>query len=285
MSFKKIARKSIALALVGLTIAMPLLNGVYALEEDNMSEILTLNNISTGDLDRAIKSRSLFDSQTSNSDIFSKDQVTLFKVEFQNLHGVEDIFKVVEETNDYIIEANGFKGILRIKNKSSNEVVILELFETIDRLHNESMSGIVYTPSRPSSWKTNGPDKANMKVVKGSSRDTITISHPISGKTKTYTKDTNNWYSGYTKGYYDHVQKGRSYYSNVKTYAGGTAIAAVTTVVDALISGSNLHLSASEIFSLLKKSGATLVNASLCASNVALYTGQVALILVDYSNI
>lgn len=288
MTLKKLAKKSITLGIIAITLSSTILNNVYAAElsqKNDVKQILLTNDTTTEEINKAKADRENFDENTTNSEIFSKEQVKLFKVEFQELHGVEDKFKVVDETNESIIESNGFRGILRLTDKKSGNITTLELFKSIDKLYEESIEVTTYAPSRPTSWKTQGPDKANMKVVKGSSRDTITITHPTYGHKKTYTKPTNNWYSGYTKGYYDHVQGARRSFGTAKSKAGVAGVAAMTTILDGCLAAGDFKISISEMVKLLKKSGATIISTADCARYAVAYLGEVLLISIDYNTI
>ncbi|MEG2195806.1 MAG: hypothetical protein RRY11_13525 [Terrisporobacter sp.] len=288
--FLKRVKKSIALALVTVTMSAPVLSSVYATginNENNIKQVLMMNETSMDEMNRAKHARNNFDDNTSSSEMFSEEQVKLFKVEFQEINGVEDEFKVVDETNESIIESNGFRGILRLTDKETNKVTTLELFESIDKLQRESIDGETYAnpPARPTSWKTQGPDSANMKVVKGSSRDSITVTHPTNRRTKNYTKPTNSWYSGYTEGYYNHVQGARRSYGTAKTKAGVAGTAALVVVLDGCLAASDFKISISEMVALLKKSGATIISVTDCARYAVAYLGEILLIEIDYNHL
>lgn len=296
MIFKKRMINSILLALLGITISTPILNTVLAIDEDsntnsyinNMeySEVLRVNGISENEVNKAKENRMNFNSKTDEVEFFSEEQLKLFKLEFQQIHGVDNVFKIVSEDANSILESNGYKGILRYTNKLTNEVIDINLFESIEKLYNKYLnSSGYYTPNRPSSWKTQGPDVANMSVIKGSTRDTITVTHPTYGGKKTYTKPTDNWYSGYTKSYYDHVQGARRSFGTAKEKAGYSATTALTIILDALLSAGDFKITLNEMINLLKQSSTTILNATACATYAIVYLGEISFLINDYYNL
>ncbi len=286
MTFKKRATKSIALALISVTVSGSILNSVYAYEQSNMNEqVLMVNDITENELNNARMIRSDFNEETNFTEVFSEEQVKLFKVEFQKENGIEDKFNIVEETEETILETNGARGIMRYTDKKTGDITTLNLFESIDKLHEESIKPQTKAPSRPSSWKTQGPDVANIKVVKGSSRDSITVTHPTYGGTKKYTKPTNSWYTGNTKGYYDNVQDARQSWGTAKKYAGAAAGAAITVIADSILAAGDWKISPNEVIKLLKKSGTTILSLSATATYLVAYIGEIYQILGNYYNI
>lgn len=289
MSLKKIASKSVALALVGVTFVMPILKTVSAMEENNKeiySTILTNNDVSKYELIEARNTRDNFTEDTSFEEYFSDEQIKLIKVEFQERYGIEDKFKITEENSEIRTEVNGARGIIRITNLNTNEVDTLNYFELIDELNVEN-SISTYSPSRPSGMKTQAPDKAYMSVTKGSSRDTIKVCNPLTGTQKSYTKPTNNWYSGYTKGYYDNVVNARRSWGTAKNYAGNSATAALTAVGAHYISKAELSPSISKFSAFFKSTAAgvavyDLYNAS--RYGVA-YLANIAVLLNNYNQL
>ncbi len=184
---KKFMSKAMSIAIVGITISTPILNTVYAMDRNYQLEV------------------------------YAEKKEDEYKEEFRKIHGTEDKFKVYLEENGVKAEANGARGIIRITTIDTNsdkygEVIEINAFESIKDAINEDIQMNTFV-DRPGAWKTQGPDKANLKVVKGSKIDTLYAYDPsifnTTGKHKKYNKPTNNWYSGYTKGYYDSIQKAR----------------------------------------------------------------------------
>ncbi len=289
MTFKKRATKIIALALVGITVVTPMLNSASAMEqnsEEMYSTILSNNGVSESELIEAKNTRDNFTEDTSSEEYFSDEQIKLIKVEFQERYGIEDKFNITEENSETRTEVNGARGIIRVTDLKTNEVDTLNYFETLNKLNIEN-SISVYAPSRPSGMKTQAPDKAYMSVTKGSSRDSIKVRNPLTGTQKSYTKPTNNWYSGYTKGYYDNVVNARRSWGTAKNYAGNSAAAALTAVGTHYISKKNLSPSISTFSAYFKATAAgvaiyDLYNAS--RYGVA-YLANIAVLLNNYNNI
>ena len=111
MSFKKRATKSIALALVGVTIATPMLNTASAMEDVNINQIT---------------SRQIID----NSNKAIED--------FRALYGEEDVYKVVKEEDNIKYEVNPKQGTLRatILNDEGilEDTIIINYLENLKKL-------------------------------------------------------------------------------------------------------------------------------------------------------
>lgn len=245
--------KVLVLALTIITISTPMLNTALAMESsietpsnkidlDVNSKILMLNKITEEELEKEKLIRESFNENTSNSELFSEGQVKLTKIEFQQENGIEDKFILTKEENGVKVEVNGAKGIIKLTSKEDGEI-ILNYFENLDNLHNQ-YNIIQKAPNRPANgWSTQGPDNANMYVTKGSTRDTITASKPTGSRgSKTYTKPTNNWYSGYTKGYYDNVGNARKSWGTAKKAIGGAAQAGFTTTVATFVANKKFNI-------------------------------------------
>ena len=116
MSFKKRATKSIALALVRVTIVTPMLKTASAMgnvsNDKEVQELLLSNNLTEEQLLIEKSKRENFDENTPMNQLFSINQVNLIKYEFQKRNGTEDKFKIVENKDGYITEINGAKGII-----------------------------------------------------------------------------------------------------------------------------------------------------------------------------
>ena len=82
MSFKKRATKSIALALMGVTIATPILNTASAMENSNYG-------LSNDKIIELKKEASKFNENTSIEELYSEEQIKLMKIEFHEKFGNE----------------------------------------------------------------------------------------------------------------------------------------------------------------------------------------------------
>lgn len=223
--------------------------------KETYNTILLNNNVSESALIEARNIRAKFTEDTSSEGYFSDGQIKLIKVEFQEHFGIEDKFNITEENNETITEVNGARGVIRVTDIKTNEVDTLNYFKILDELNLESNIS-VYAPGRPSGMKTQAPDKAYMAVTKGSSRDSIKVRNPLTGTQKSYTKPTNNWYSGYTKGYYDNVVNARRSWGTAKNHAGNSTTAALTAVGTHYISKNILNPSISQFSTFFKATAA-----------------------------
>ena len=289
MSFKKRATKSIALALVGVTIATPMLNTVSTMETNNLEinpsnvqELLLSNNLTEETLLIEKLKRENFDENTPMNELFSINQVNLIKYEFQKRHGVEDKFKIVENKDGYITEINGAKGIIRLKSDVDGEITI-NYFDELEKLVAESL---IKAPDRPGAWKTQGPDKANIRVVKGSSREQITVYNPIYSNSKSYTKPLNQWYTGYTKGYYDAIGKARKSFGTAVNTISGTYISAYKATMGALIAQGKLSLTPTGLKNALIAGGVIgIAETAVGVTYGVAYLANVGEILVNYNKL
>ncbi|MGL5378831.1 hypothetical protein [Clostridium sp.] len=221
-------------------------NDTEVVDTEVEKKILSINNTNKEEIDEAKKKRAELTIDSSDADIYSADQIKLLKYEFQQENGVEDEFKEKSNIDGLKVETNGYRGIIRI-TKNGEAPYELNYFDVADQFHLDAMKSIK-APSRPGAWRTQGPDYANMKVVKGSPRDTIYAYHPGNPNlSKKYTKDTNSWYSGSTKGYYDYVQRARQSYGTSKTNMGSGVIAAFNVVLGTFIKNGKWKVTTSEL--------------------------------------
>lgn len=289
MSLKKRATKSIALALVGVTISTPILNTSLAMDinnveinPSNVQELLLSNNLTEETVLIEKSKRENFDENTPMNELFSINQVNLIKYEFQKINGAEDKFKIVENNDGYITEINGAKGIIRLKSDIDGEIII-NYFDELDKLASESL---VKAPSRPGAWKTQGPDKANIRVVKGSSREQITVYNPIYGQSKSYTKPLNEWYTGYTKGYYDAIGKARKSFGTAIDTISGAYITAYKATMGALIAQGKFSLTPTGLKKALVAGGvAGIAETAVGVTYGVAYLANVGEILVNYNKL
>lgn len=287
MSFKKRATKSIALALVGVTIVTPMLKTASAMgnvsNDKEVQELLLSNNLTEEQLLIEKSKRENFDENTPMNQLFSINQVNLIKYEFQKRNGTENKFKIVENKDGYITEINGAKGIIKLKSDIDGEITI-NYFDELDKLAAESL---IKAPNRPGAWKTQGPDNANMRVVKGSTREEITANNPIySNLSKTYTKPLNQWYTGYTKGYYDAVGKARKSFGTAINTISGIHISAYKATMAALVAQGKLSMTPKGLKKALVAGGVVgIAETAVGVTYGVAYLANIGEILVNYNKL
>lgn len=191
-------------------------------------------------------------------ELFSDDVSDVMKMQFQQKYGTEDTFKLISNENDIKVEVNGFRGIMKITE--NDEETIINYFESIDYCNDandqiysstDNNVSLYSAVPRPSAWRTQGPDKLNLKVVKGSTRDKIYATN-AGGLRKTYTKKTSDWYSGSTKGFYDEIQGARRDWGNCKKAAGSSAEAAAFAVASNFVRRGTSDLTAKKASTALR---------------------------------
>ena len=252
MSMKKRAVKSIAIALVGVSLVTPICNTVSAMEVTDAKinhNIELMNEYGIDEQERTLleKQRASMTLETEIEDRFSDEQVKLLKIEFQETHGDKDEFKQYKEDDGTITEVNGHRGIIKVTNPENGEVVELNLFEAYDNLNRSSDINFKYvdnsdlstyaTPPIPTGGhSTQSPaDKANLKGTVSGSNVKLSARNPVTGTYKNYTKSKSNWYTGSTKGYYLGVQGARRSWgtsmSNFKASYQTFAIACASNLI------------------------------------------------------
>lgn len=260
-------------------------------------EIMDNYDMSNEDVQDAIYKMENFDGEDT-LELFSDDVSNVMKMQFQEEYGTEDIFKLISNENGMKTEVNGFRGIIKITE--NNEETIVNYFESIDdcndlnnkidssggnNLVNDNISLYSTTPSRPSAWKTQGPDKLNLKVVKGTTRDTL-YATCAGGLSKTYTKSTSNWYSGYTKGFYDNIQDARQSWGTCLNYVGGAG-QAVAFSVGANYVKKGLSPKPTLIAAAIRVSaaGVAIYDVTRAASYMSTYLGHVIITTNNWTNL
>ena len=114
-------------------------------ELDNLnyySELLSKYDLTKESIENLVEERKNFTVDTQMSKLYSDDQVKLMKLEFQIENGTEDIFKVVQKSDNIKTEVNGFKGIIKttILDENGMEVntFIENYFETLENMNESS---------------------------------------------------------------------------------------------------------------------------------------------------
>ena len=94
MAFKNRVKKSIALALVGITITTPILNHVNAMESN----------------------KDIFISENENLDmreVYSDESIKLMKKDFHDKFGTDNKFKLISNKEGIKLEINGATGDIK----------------------------------------------------------------------------------------------------------------------------------------------------------------------------
>lgn len=172
------------------------------------------------------------------SKLYSDDQVKLMKLEFQIENGTEDIFKVVQKSDNIKTEVNGFKGIIKttILDENGMEVntFIENYFETLENM-NESSKIIESEMTRatkiiPSNQFGSGTIASYFSPyikVDRDTRDRIRICSIHTSQVKRYSKDKYNWNSGNTLKFYNYINESKTNWNNIGKSISGTVLAKV----------------------------------------------------------
>lgn len=294
--FKKIA--AVSLSSIMLMGSMPIAANANELDVSNpkaenvsninQDRIRSSYNMSDSDVENAKIKRDAFSSEDTE-ELFTDEICNLLKIEFQEYYGTEDSFKFISDENGIITEVNGFKGLIKLVE--NGEETILDYFQIIDEQNKESNLNL-RAPARPGAWQTQGPDRSNLKVVKGSTRDTLTAHDPIkashiAGSKKTYTKPTNNWYSGYTKGYYDNIQKARQSWGTSAKYGGSSFKAALWTVGSKFVQAKDFTPTTSKVSAALKaaSAGVAIYDLANCTAYFIAYLGNMSSVYYNFGKL
>lgn len=259
MSFKKRATKSIVLALVGVTIATPMLNMVSAMEIENISAesgTLQIKPLSNDEVDSAIK-------------------------DFQKQHGNEDKFKVVSNEDGEVFEVNGYRGILRISNYDKNnnliDTVDINYFDNLYANSNIESKEIEDEPStyklEVHSNKTIAPDPFSIKVSTGGnykSNYKITLTNWY--YTRTFYKNDSSWNTGNTKGFNTCINNANTATNVVVTSVGLSGLSKIYSAIQSIIQkGPN----ADTILKVLELAGISISKPAVIATALATYCVEV----------
>ncbi|MGL5694418.1 MAG: hypothetical protein ACRCXA_10085 [Peptostreptococcaceae bacterium] len=239
MVLKKMAKKSIALALISVAIATPILNSVSAMEKSD-SELIT--------------SKQVVDNSTRAIN------------DFTAMYGEDDIYKLVKEEGNIKYEVNGKQGIIRAT--ILNDEGAIEDQITINYLKNlnnyKSNPDEVATNDKETrysrTFETVGPDslKLTVKSQTGTTRYKLTA-HGAQGrdKTKTYTKEGSNWNSGNTKVMNDFTRYADKEFREMRRQLGGAWISQVASVLADLVKDSKYSVKVAILKNLLEIAGVT----------------------------
>ena len=280
MSFKKRATKSIALALIGVTIATPMLNTASAMENSNYG-------LSNDKIRELKKEANEFDENTSIEELYSEDQVKLMKKEFHDMFGNENEFKEIYNEENVKSEVNGATGDIRITTvfDGKEEVLILNYFDGIEyqeEIVEQNMSLQNRATTVISSKTTGGPDKLNINVVRDT-KDRIKATS-VFGNVKSYSKTKGDWNSGHTRSFYSSIVLAGVSWNLVEKNAGKTAIRFVRNVIASAIAAGTLNITLAQIKAALAGVN-TVAGISATASAAITYVGNLSIAQANHIQI
>lgn len=205
MSFKKRATKSIALALVGITIATPMLNTASAMENSNYG-------LSNDKIIELKKEANEFDENTSMEKLYSEDQIKLMKIEFHEMFGNENEFKEVYSENNIKLEINGYTGDIR-GTVEGEDPIVSNYFEGIEYIknsidNNKNEADPFYSLSQH--YRSSGPDQSYLKVYVQSGKSNMLVARNTKGNAKTYYKAASSWNSGNTSALRQEIESAKN---------------------------------------------------------------------------
>lgn len=259
MSIKKRGSKSIALALVGVMIASPMLNTVSAVEIENTtveSGVHQIKPLSNYEVDSAIR-------------------------DFQNQHGSEDTFKLISNEDGKVLEVNGYRGILRLSNYDKNGNIIDTIdINYFDNLYANNNIISKEAEDEPSTYKleihsnkTVAPDPFSITVRTGGnykSNYKITLTNWY--QTRTYYKNDSSWNTGYTKGFNTCIDNANSAINLVIASVGASAFNKIYAAIKGIITTGP---SVDTIMTILENLGIAIAKPAAIALSLATYCVEV----------
>lgn len=265
MNFKKNLKK-VAVSLAVVVVSVTIGNSTYAAQtggeykesaesidsvfgnSDSIEfkeELLEQYNFTEEQVEILEEERNNFTVNSSISDVFSENQVNLAKLEFQSTHGVDDVFKIISETNEVKVEVNGANGIIRTTTYGSNkeilDVVEVDYFKEMDTIKDdtpcveaESRATTIVPSNSYGTGTVSSYFTPKIKVTRDT-RDRITITSTTSVRTTTYSKDKYNWNSGNTLVFYNAIKDARSAWNRTIASVSAPAIIKVATYLSGYI--------------------------------------------------
>lgn len=205
MSFKKIASKSIALALVGVTVGTPMLKTVSAMENTKNNEVVhNLDELEDVNFDEI---RQKFEN------ISGKSRSNIVEINEENYQAIINT-NTGDITHTYI-DVNG-----EFVSYTTNYYENIEQFSNIEFSIDKERSSVV------DSGSTFGPtDALYYKVTRNGSKYSINIKNS-KGKSAKYTK-TGSYYNGNTKNFINAVDNADLYVSKLAGSIGSTALVSI----------------------------------------------------------
>ena len=205
MSFKKRATKSIALALMGVTIATPILNTASAMENSNYG-------LSNDKIIELKKEASKFNENTSIEELYSEEQIKLMKIEFHEKFGNENVFKEVYSEKNIKLEINGYTGDITA-TLEREEPIVSNYFDGIEYIKNSiynNKNEVEPFYSLSKHYRSSGPDQSYLKVYVESGKSNMLVARNTKGNTKTYYKSASSWNSGNTSALRQEIESAKN---------------------------------------------------------------------------
>lgn len=284
---RKISTKCTAIALSSIILSTPAMNAVYASEIEEISN--STNEVS--------------------ENLFSDSKVEKLKIDFQNVYGNKDEFIQYVEDDGTITQVNGARGIIKVTDAETREVEELNVFEIYNDLNqyeekngsiyndlnqieeNEGISSYASVPPVPTGGHTTGArsDRANLRATKEGSKIKFTANNPIPGtsSSKTYRKSSSNWYSGYTKGYYNSIRGARRSFGTSMGHFSTAAQTFAIAVASNFLKKKHFNPTADVVFKSVKKMavGVSIGAAFEGSRFLAAYIAEMGIVFNNYLNL
>ena len=272
MSFKKRATKSIVLALVGVTIATPILNTASAMENLNYG-------LSNDKIIELKKEASKFNENTSIEELYSEEQIKLMKIEFHEKFGNEDVFKEVYSENNIKLEINGYTGDIR-GTLEGEEPIVSNYFDGIEYIKNSiynNKNEVEPFYSLSKHYRSSGPDQSYLKVYVESGKSNMLVARNTKGNTKTYYKSASSWNSGNTSALRQEIESAKNNWNKASSALSSAGSKVLWNLLAGYISAGAFATPAGIILAAL--------NSYSIAGNVATAASRGASYLIDLGQI
>lgn len=272
MSFKKRATKSIVLALVGVTIATPILNTASAMENLNYG-------LSNDKIIELKKEASKFNENTSIEELYSEEQIKLMKIEFHEKFGNEDVFKEVYSENNIKLEINGHTGDIR-GTLEGEEPIVSNYFDGIEYIKNSiynNKNEVEPFYSLSKHYRSSGPDQSYLKVYVESGKSNMLVARNTKGNTKTYYKSASSWNSGNTSALRQEIESAKNNWNKASSALSSAGSKVLWNLLAGYISAGAFATPAGIILAAL--------NSYSIAGNVATAASRGASYLIDLGQI
>lgn len=272
MSFKKRATKSIALALMGVTIATPILNTASAMENSNYG-------LSNDKIIELKKEASKFNENTSIEELYSEEQIKLMKIEFHEKFGNENVFKEVYSENNIKLEINGYTGDIR-GTLEGEEPIVSNYFDGIEYIKNSiynNKNEVEPFYSLSKHYRSSGPDQSYLKVYVESGKSNMLVARNTKGNTKTYYKSASSWNSGNTSELRQEIESAKNNWNKASSALSSAGSKVLWNLLAGYISAGAFATPAGIILGAL--------NSYSIAGNVATAASRGASYLIDLGQI
>lgn len=272
MSFKKRATNSIVLALVGVTIATPILNTASAMENLNYG-------LSNDKIIELKKEASKFNENTSIEELYSEEQIKLMKIEFHEKFGNENVFKEVYSEKNIKLEINGYTGDIR-GTLEGEEPIVSNYFDGIEYIKNSiynNKNEVEPFYSLSKHYRSSGPDQSYLKVYVESGKSNMLVARNTKGNTKTYYKSASSWNSGNTSALRQEIESAKNNWNKASSALSSAGSKVLWNLLAGYISAGAFATPAGIILGAL--------NSYSVAGNVATAASRGASYLIDLGQI